>query len=146
MQASEQILPAVAVAIFNDKGEVLLQKRRDVNQWCIISGHVEFGESVQEAVLREIWEETSVSGEIIRFLGVYSSPASQTYHYKDRTVQYITSYFEARLTAPLIAGYHNEETEELKFFPLDHIPENLATINPFWLSDAMSTGGEIFMR
>lgn len=52
-----QILPAVAAAIFNDKGEVLLQRRRDVNQWCIISGHVEFGETVEEAICARSWKK-----------------------------------------------------------------------------------------
>lgn len=146
MTGPKQILPAVAVAIFNEDGEILLQKRRDVDQWCVISGHVEFGESVEEAVLREIREETGLTGEITRFLGVYSSPASQTYFYEDRTVQYITSYFRARLNAPLIEEYHNEETKELKFFSPAHIPENLATLSPSWLSDAMSAGGEVFIR
>ena len=88
----EQILPAVAAAIFNDKGEILLQKRRDVNKWCVISGHVEFGETIENAILREIEEETTVKANIVRLIGVYSSPASQTYVYDDRTVQNITSY------------------------------------------------------
>lgn len=74
MQTTRQILPAVAAAIFNDKGEVLLQKRKDVNQWCIISGHVEFDETIEEAMLREIEEETNTKARIIRFIGVYSSP------------------------------------------------------------------------
>ena len=81
---TKQILPAVAAAIFNDNGEILLQKRKDVNKWCIISGHVEFGETIEEAILREIEEETNTKAKIIRFIGVYSSPGSQTYLYGDR--------------------------------------------------------------
>jgi len=50
MHHPQQILPAVAAAIFNDKGEILLQKRKDVSQWCIISGHVEFGETIEAAI------------------------------------------------------------------------------------------------
>jgi 8-oxo-dGTP diphosphatase len=92
MDTTKQILPAVAAAIFNDKGEVLLQKRKDVNKWCIISGHVEFGETIEAAILREIEEETNTKANIVRFIGVYSSPNSQTYNYKDRIVQYITSF------------------------------------------------------
>jgi 8-oxo-dGTP pyrophosphatase MutT (NUDIX family) len=61
MGTTKQILPAVAAVIFNDNGEVLLQKRKDVNKWCIISGHVEFGETIEAAILREIEEETNTS-------------------------------------------------------------------------------------
>ncbi len=141
-----QILPAVAAAIFNEKGEILLQKRKDVNQWCIISGHVEFGETIEQAVLREIEEETNCAANIIRFIGVYSSPVSQTYSYHDRTVQYVTSYFEAKLTTEITEGFSNNETQELKFFSTDQLPDDLATINPYWLSDAITKEKTVFIR
>jgi len=102
---SKQILPAVAAAIFNDNGEILLQKRKDVNKWCIISGHVEFGETIENAILREIEEETNVKATIVRLIGVYSSPGSQTYFYRNKTVQYITSYFEAKLTETIFPNF-----------------------------------------
>jgi len=146
MHQPQQILPAVAAAIFNDKGEILLQKRKDVNQWCIISGHVEFGETIEAAILREIEEETNAKANITRFIGVYSSPASQTYHYKDRTVQYVTSYFEAKLTGEIEPGFSNEETGELKFFAVENIPRELGTINPNWLTDALNKTSAVFIR
>ncbi|WP_220494912.1 NUDIX domain-containing protein [Lacibacter sediminis] len=141
-----QILPAVAAAIFNEKGEILLQKRKDVNQWCIISGHVEFGETIEQALLREIEEETNSAANIIRFIGVYSSPASQTYTYHDRTVQYVTSYFEAKLTEEIAEDFSNNETQELKFFSTDQLPADLALINPNWLTDAMNKAESVFIR
>lgn len=144
--ANKQILPAVAVAIFNEKGEILLQKRKDVNKWCVISGHVEFGETVEHAVLREIKEETDATASIVRFIGVYSSPESQTYSYQGRTVQYITSYFEARLSEDIPLGFSNNETQELKFFHPDGIPDDLALINEHWLSDALERDKGIFIR
>ncbi len=146
MQTTQQILPAVAAAIFNEKGEVLLQKRKDVNQWCIISGHVEFGETIEEAMLREIEEETNAKALIVRFIGVYSSPVSQTYHYKDRTVQYVTSYFEARLNSDIIPNFSNSETTELRFFKPGNIPADMALINANWLNDALDKQQAAFIR
>lgn len=146
MEMTKQILPAVAAAIFNDSGEILLQKRKDVNKWCVISGHVEFGETIKDAILREIEEETNVKATIRRFIGVYSSPDSQTYNYKNRTVQYVTSYFEARLTGAIPANFSNNETQELKFFNLENIPGDLALINSNWLIDALSNEGVVFIR
>ncbi|GAB2816510.1 NUDIX hydrolase [Ferruginibacter profundus] len=146
MHQPQQILPAVAAAIFNDKGEILLQKRKDVNQWCIISGHVEFGETIEAAILREIAEETDSKATITRFIGVYSSPGSQTYHYKDKTVQYVTSYFEARLEDAVAPGFSNNETAALQFFKPEHIPGNLALINPHWLDDALNKTSAVFIR
>jgi 8-oxo-dGTP pyrophosphatase MutT (NUDIX family) len=146
MKVSQQILPAVAAAIFNENGEILLQKRKDVNQWCVISGHVEFGESVEEAILREIEEEINIKAEIIRFIGVYSSPSSQTYHYKDKTVQYITSYFEVKLNSDILPGFSNNETEALQFFSPENIPADMALINANWLTDALDRRKMVFIR
>lgn len=144
---AHQILPAVAAAIFNENGEVLLQKRSDVNKWCVISGHVEFGETIEHAILREISEETNTPAKIIRLIGVYSSPLSQTYQYPDRTVQYVTSYFEAQLTGTLDLQYCNTETKELRFFRPDEIPsDDLALINSHWLSDALDKETMVFIR
>lgn len=146
MNRQTQILPAVAAAIFNHKGEVLLQKRRDVNKWCIISGHVEFGETVEQAILREVHEETNVGADIVRLIGVYSTPGSQTYTYEDRTVQYITSYFEVQLTEAIAPGFSNNETLELQFFHPNRLPSDLAMLNPNWLSDALNKNAGSFIR
>jgi ADP-ribose pyrophosphatase YjhB (NUDIX family) len=146
MKNSAQILPAVAAAIFNERGEVLLQKRKDVNKWCVISGHVEFGETVADAILREIREEINVTARIVRLIGVYSSPASQTYFHKGRTIQYVTSYFEVQLTGAINPGFSNNETQELQFFPPDAIPHDLALLNPYWLTDALNKNEATFIR
>ncbi len=146
MNKHKQILPAVAAAIFNNKGEILLQKRKDVNKWCIISGHVEFGETIEEAILREIEEETNMKAGIVRFIGVYSSPESQTYNYTDRDVQYVTSYFEATISDAIDLNYSNNETQELKFFKTNNIPPELALINSNWLADALCKEPKVFIR
>jgi 8-oxo-dGTP diphosphatase len=146
MSLPKQILPAVAAAIFNEQGEILLQKRKDVNKWGVISGHVEFGETVEQAILREIEEETNSTATIRRFIGIYSSPASQTYQYEHKTVQYVTSYFEVQLTTSIIPGFSNTETEELRFFLPSEIPNELALMNSNWLDDALDKEERIFIR
>lgn len=143
---AQQILPAVAAAIFNQKGEVLLQKRKDVNKWCVISGHVEFGETIEHAILREIKEETNTEATIVRLIGIYSSPHSQTYYYPDKTVQYVTSYFEVKLNNDPDPHYSNNETQELCFFDPARIPDDMAQINDNWLQDALDKTTATFMR
>lgn len=142
----QEIRPAVAAAIFNKEGQILLQKRKDVGTWCIISGHVEFGETVTAAILREIREETSTQAEIVRFIGVYSAPPFQVYAYPHKTVHYVTSYFEAQLQSVIPTDYSRDETEELRFFPLDQLPGELAQVNPHWLQDALDKNAGPFIR
>lgn len=146
MQQNNYILPAIAVIIFNDKGEILLQKRRDTGKWCIISGHVEYGETIENTVIREIKEETSCDAIIKRLIGIYSSPKSQAYYYPERNVQYITSYFEAKLTEKIQSNFSNEETEELRFFQYDRLPDNMGQLNENWLHDALSKSIVPFIR
>lgn len=146
MQKTNYILPAIAVIIFNEKGDILLQKRRDTGQWCIICGHVEYGETVENTVLREIREETGCEADIVRLIGIYSSPESQTYFYSDRNVQYITSYFEAKLISEINLDFTNEETKKLKFFSPDELPEDMAQLNENWLQDALSGNKIPFIR
>ena len=146
MEKTPGILPAVAAIIFNEQGQVLLQKRKDVNEWCIISGHVEFGETVEAAIIREIREETGTAASVKRCIGIYSSPDSQTYHYTSGSVQYITTYFEAILHDEIAADFCNEETAALGFFDPAALPGNFARINSYWLSDALDISGQFFVR
>lgn len=131
------ILPAVAVAIFNGENHILLQRRKN-NQWGLISGHIEFGETIESAVVREIEEETGLKSRIKRLIGIYSSPETQTYiTAKNETIQYITHYFEADLLEPFNSHFRNDETCELKFFAPESLPDNLILMHPTWLTDAL---------
>lgn len=141
----KEILPAVSAVIFNDNGEILMQRRRDTNKWCIISGHVEFGESVEEAIIREVWEEANVKSEVARLIGVYSSPVYTTYFHGDRTVQYVVTYFEVKLTEEIQPGISNHESIEFAYFPLDNMPADIDLINPNWLADALDSK-TVFIR
>ena len=66
--------------IIDDKGRILLGKRSEntrnhAGKWNLISGWMEWGETVEEALKREAREEIGVEIEVVRFLGrFYDSP------------------------------------------------------------------------
>jgi 8-oxo-dGTP diphosphatase len=64
--------PRVAVAALAVKdGKILLVKRKyppGAGKWSLPGGHVELGERLEEAVLRELKEETGVDGVVKGFL------------------------------------------------------------------------------
>jgi 8-oxo-dGTP diphosphatase len=142
----KEILPAVSAIILNENGEVLLQKRMDTKKWCIISGHVEFGESVEEAIIREIKEEANVEGEVVRLIGVYSSPKYATYFYPDKTIQYVVTYFEVKLKGEIQLSITNAESAGFAYFAPDKLPEPIDLIHPFWLQDALAATKNAFIR
>src|SRR5215510_13261936 len=52
------IRPGTCAAVFNEHGEILLQKRADNGFWSMPGGAIDPGESVEQGALREVWEET----------------------------------------------------------------------------------------
>lgn len=59
----------IGVVILDNDGRIIIlkrnaQRRTSPNKWQTPSGFMKEGESAEEAVLREVWEETSLSGTI----------------------------------------------------------------------------------
>ncbi|MCY6483846.1 NUDIX domain-containing protein [Clostridium aestuarii] len=141
MEKVKEICPGVAVIIFDNENNVLLQKRADVNLWGIPSGHVEPGETVINAGIREVFEETGLHIEILRLIGVYSDPESQIFKYPDgRITHFVTCCFQAKIIGGKISTT-SPETLEVKFFPINQLPSNILKMDPKWLSDALSNKG-----
>ncbi|GAB7388297.1 NUDIX domain-containing protein [Bacillaceae bacterium] len=146
MQQIDEIRPGVAVIIFDEQNRVLLQKRADVRLWGIPSGHVEPGETVEEAAIREVREETGLYIQITRLIGVYSDPESQVFHYPDgRAVHFITICFEGKIIGGAMSC-SSPETMELRFFCKDNLPSNLLPMHPRWLEDALAKNEAAFIR
>lgn len=109
----------VSGIIFNDEGKFLLTKRQDNGQWCLPGGAVESGESVAEACIREIFEETGLNVRVKRLVGVYSHP-DQLVVYKDGNKAFIVAiHFEAEIIGGEL-GLSNETTD-FGYFTLDEI-------------------------
>src|SRR5437660_8436237 len=66
----------VYAVIFNDEG-ILLAHRRDIDWWNLPGGGMEAGETVDEAMIREVHEETGLKVRVEQLVGVYSKPQKQ---------------------------------------------------------------------
>ncbi len=69
--------PTVDAIIHNKENKILLVKRKKdpyKNYLSLPGGFVNYGETVEDSVKREIQEETSLIIEPIEILGVYSDP------------------------------------------------------------------------
>ncbi len=61
-------------AIIELDNQFLLARRRDIGWWNLPGGGVEPGETVDDAVRREVREEVGIEFEIYYLVGVYSKP------------------------------------------------------------------------
>lgn len=66
--------PAAAVAILNDKKELLMLHRKDNKKWTMPGGTLELGESMVDCALREVKEESNLNVEIKDIIGTYTDP------------------------------------------------------------------------
>ncbi|MED1490655.1 HAD-IIA family hydrolase [Bacillus smithii] len=142
----EKIEAGVAGIIFDHKRRVLLMKRADNGLWGIPSGHVEPGETVEEAIIREIYEETGLKVKVNRLVGVYSDPVSQVFEYPNGKVShFITTCFECEVVGGTL-NRESEETLDVNYFELNHLPEDLLHMHPRWLKDALEKESFSYIR
>lgn len=74
MGIPRHIISAGAV-VLNDEGEILLI-RGPRRGWEQPGGQVEEGESIHDAVIREVKEETGIDIEVTKFCGIYQNTTS----------------------------------------------------------------------
>jgi len=112
----ENPIPAATALVLRDHCQLLLGKRKNDPQrghWCLPGGFIEQGESMEQAALRELKEETGLDGTIVSFVDCF--------------------YQESRFYGSLIIfGYlieitggemqADDDLEEVRFFNLDDLP------------------------
>lgn len=72
--APNTIVPGGSAVVIDEQGRVLLHQRRDSGLWSLPSGVMDVGETIADAVAREVLEETGVAVEITGLVGIYSDP------------------------------------------------------------------------
>jgi len=110
-------LPATAALAVNEQGEILMIKRAVEpfkGQWCLPGGFVEMGESLAESVVRELSEETGLSGKAGRFVGAHIQKSEMYGGVLVVGIEVITK--DGTLTP-------GDDAEEAKFVPIDKIPD-----------------------
>ena len=122
-------------------------QRADNGHWGLPGGHVEPGESVAQATVREVLEETGCTVQVERLIGVYSDPARQTIEFKDGArSQLVNLCFEARVLDESGQPTTPEETIDMGFFAPDDLPEPFVPIHTIRIEDAVSADATARVR
>lgn len=139
------VRPSVSAVIFDGRGRLLLQQRSDGGQWGLPGGSVEIGESVEQAVHREVREETGLTVAVRRLVGIYSDPALQIVRYPDGTVwHYVNVCFECAARGGTLTTC--DETLDLRYFSLARLPATLLANHRVRIRDARARRTTAFVR
>ncbi len=109
--------------LYKEKKGLLLEKRTDTGEWCVPGGAIELGESLEEALKREIKEETNLDINNPKLFDIKANvhmvyPNKDEVYYTD--VVYVINEFFGELKP-------DAESKELVFFDIDNLPDNIMT-------------------
>jgi 8-oxo-dGTP diphosphatase len=111
----------VAAAARTDDGRWLLIRRGDTGTWALPGGTVEWGETLTDALRRELEEEGGVTSfDVVRLVGAYSRP--------DRDIRFhaVTLVALCRIDPPSRLQMNSLEIREVRLFSEDELPHPLA--------------------
>jgi 8-oxo-dGTP diphosphatase len=111
----------IAAAARTPDGRWLLVRRADVGEWALVSGTLEWGETLRACIVRELAEEAGVNRcENIRLAGVFSRP--------DRDLRFhaVTVLVECVVDLPVRPPVNPLEITEVGLFPSEALPRTLA--------------------
>jgi len=116
----------IGITFNSDKKEVLVVQRRDVAVWALPGGGIDRGETPEEAVIREVEEETGIKVTIQRKVAELK-PLNR--------LGGLTHIYECTK----IRGTSNASTEARNcgFYPVDRLPELFFFIQKDWIDLAL---------
>jgi ADP-ribose pyrophosphatase YjhB (NUDIX family) len=133
--ASSKAQFRVAVSgIIIEEGKVLLCRRRDIGWWNLPGGGMEVAETVDEALQREVREETGLEVEVGRLVAVYSKPQKQE----------VVLAFCCRAKGGTLI--ETEEVTESRYFAPDALPEQTLPKHAERVRDAFLDQPEAIIR
>jgi len=111
-------VPTVDIIIeLESKGIVLIRRKNPPYGWAIPGGFVDYGESLEEAAVREAKEETNLDVELVRQLHTYSDPKRDPRHHTISTV-----YIAKGNGTPQA----KDDAAELGIFDASNLPDEIA--------------------
>jgi len=99
-----------------ETGIVLIKRRNEPLGWALPGGFVDYGESLEEAAVREAKEETGLSIHIIRQFHTYSDPK------RDPRFHSISTVYIAKAQGLPEA---RDDAQEAGIFNQDNLPEDI---------------------
>lgn len=116
-QAYRNPFLTVDVIIEIDKGIILIKRKNPPFGWAIPGGFVDYGETIEDAVIREAKEETGLDVKLIRQFHTYSDPKRDPRHHTVSTI------FIATASGTPVA---DDDAAEAGIFTRNSLPDDIA--------------------
>jgi 8-oxo-dGTP pyrophosphatase MutT (NUDIX family) len=102
--------------VVNDAGDVSMIRRSDTDNWAVLGGAIDLGESMVQAAVRETREETGIECQITGLVGIYTDPKHVTLYSSNGEVR---QEFSILLTGVVIGGQPtpSSESTEMRWVP-----------------------------
>ncbi|MFD6508173.1 NUDIX domain-containing protein [Bacillus sp. NPDC060175] len=113
-------MPSVAAIIKNEQGEILFQYPGG-EYWSLPAGAIEPGETPEDAIVREVWEETGLKVEVKKEKGVFGGEEFRHTYSNGDQVEYIVVVFECEVVGGELKAIDGESLK-LQYFPLFERP------------------------
>ena len=126
---------AIGIIFSDDKTHVLVIQRNDVPIWVLPGGGIDPGETPENAVVREVLEETGLHVRISRKVGEYTPLnrlASLTHVYECQKIDGTPST--------------GAETRAIGFYPIKDLPSVFFIVHADWLHDALRNEKEVIRK
>jgi ADP-ribose pyrophosphatase YjhB (NUDIX family) len=118
--AANSLVPGGSAIVEDDRGRILLQRRADSGNWSLPGGVMEIGESIGDAVVREVREETGLDVELTGVVGLYTDPAHVIAYENGEVRQEFVVVFTA---VPVGGSLHvSDESTEVRFVEPTELP------------------------
>jgi 8-oxo-dGTP pyrophosphatase MutT (NUDIX family) len=114
------LVPSVTAIVFNDDGRVLLVRAANGGLWAAPGGAIDPDETPQDAVVREVWEETGLHVEPVGVCGAFGGPEFRVRYDNGDEVSYVMGVFECRLLGGRLRP-DGEEILEARYFAADEL-------------------------
>ncbi|WIV61270.1 NUDIX hydrolase [Amycolatopsis nalaikhensis] len=116
---ANSIAVAVSAFIQDDEGRILMIRRTDNDLYSIPGGQLELGETLAEAAVREVREETGIECEVTGVIGLYSNP-NHVIAYDDGEIrQEFSICFRAVIKGGILRT--SIESKEVKYIAVDDL-------------------------
>ncbi|MBN2048048.1 MAG: NUDIX domain-containing protein [Anaerolineaceae bacterium] len=135
-----------AAAVLDASGKkVLLTRRIDNGLWCLPSGGMDAGESLEETCAREVWEETGLRVVVRDLIGLYSSPDVLVIYSDGNKAQIVSLLFAVDVIGGELRT--SDETSEYAWFTLEEA-RKLAVMENHRerIEDLFCWQGKVFLR